>query len=161
MSKCSAILVVSLLTASQYASAACNNEYDDRSVMLQDNDEFSLCLDIIEGINSFTDSILSVGGLIKDEPAANDYWSDWVLKNDADPLITQQVSQSYFGVGVWIPEELDEDNSLTTEQWLMSHGLQLSVGLGNKSPDTPRVRFDYRWHETHDGDVMMQVEVPF
>ncbi|WP_117235117.1 hypothetical protein [Vibrio maerlii] len=160
MIKRTALITLSMLAMSQQVNAACELSFD-RSVMLQDEAESSLCLDIVDGLTSFTDNLLSVGGLLDEDVEQDNYWSDWVLSNNEDPFITQQVSQSYFGLGVWIPEELDQDKNLTTEEWLLSHGLQLSVGLGDKNSDTPRVRLDYRWHETHDGDLMMQVEVPF
>jgi hypothetical protein len=65
-------------------------------------------------------------------------------------------------VGVWVPNELKDDLAeMDTEQWLMSHGLQLSLGFGDKTSGKPRMRFDYRWHDRYDGDMMVQVELPF
>ncbi|WP_325205958.1 hypothetical protein [Vibrio sp. 03_296] len=61
-----------------------------------------------------------------------------------------------------MPEEYENQvASMTTEEWLRSHGLMFSIGLGDKKSGEPRMRFDYRWHETSEADVMMQIEVPF
>jgi len=91
------------------------------------------------------------------------YWSDWLISNETNPLIsTNSASSKHFGVGVWVPNELEEQlTDMDTENWIRSHGLQLSLGFGDMDAGTPRMRLDYRWHEQYDGDFMMQVEVPF
>ncbi|OAJ95101.1 MULTISPECIES: hypothetical protein [Vibrio] len=91
------------------------------------------------------------------------YWSDWLISNDTTPLIsTNSASSKHFGVGVWVPNELEEHLAdMSAENWIKSHGLQLSLGFGDLDAGTPRMRLDYRWHEQYDGDFMMQVEVPF
>jgi len=90
------------------------------------------------------------------------YWSDWVFKSKNSPLLTQQVSDSYFGIGVWMPDEIErERNDLSTEEYLMSHGVQFSVGIGDKKPGEPRMRLDYLWHSETSDSWSMQIEVPF
>ncbi|WP_417801488.1 hypothetical protein [Vibrio europaeus] len=90
------------------------------------------------------------------------YWSDWLLGNETNPLISNNASSNYFGVGVWVPNELEDQlKEMNTENWIRSHGVQLSLGFGDMDAGTPRMRLDYRWHEQYDGDFMMQVEVPF
>ncbi|CAM2820674.1 hypothetical protein VITU102760_04455 [Vibrio tubiashii] len=90
------------------------------------------------------------------------YWSDWLLGNETNPLISNSASSNYFGVGVWVPNELEDQlKEMNTENWIRSHGVQLSLGFGDMDAGTPRMRLDYRWHEQYDGDFMMQVEVPF
>ncbi|WP_420340932.1 hypothetical protein [Vibrio mexicanus] len=90
------------------------------------------------------------------------YWESWAFRLDSDPLLSQSLSSNHFGVGVWMPSDLlEESKTMSTEDWIRSHGLQFSVGFGDRKPGEPRMRFDYRWHEKYEGDVMMQIEVPF
>ena len=90
------------------------------------------------------------------------YWSDWVLKTQSNPFLSQHYSSGYFGIGVWDPNELEEDEEeLSTQEWLMNHGLQFSVGFGEKKAGEPRLRFDYLWHDEKQDNLMMQIEVPF
>lgn len=94
----------------------------------------------------------------------SEYWKGWLASdtNDTNPFLTQHVDDSYLGLGVWMPNELAaRESQMTTEEWLMSHGLKLSVGFGQKRVGEPRVRLDYRWHEVYQADWFMQIEVPF
>ncbi|YCO01662.1 hypothetical protein ACB087_01825 [Vibrio sp. VNB-15] len=150
-----------LLVATQ-ASSACNY-LSDRSVVFADN-TMPICEDIFDSVG-----VLSVDTLdwYETEERARDvptesYWDEWAIKPDDTPLLTQSVENNYFGLGVWMPEELrDDESKMTTEEWLKSHGLMFSVGFGDKNDGEPRMRFDYRWHEYYDADWMMQIEVPF
>lgn len=95
---------------------------------------------------------------------SRDYWQGWLVndENDSNPFLTQQLEHSYLGLGVWVPSELvAQDRDMTTEDWLINHGVKFSVGFGERIPGAPRVRFDYRWHEVYQADWFMQVEVPF
>ncbi|MCG9578857.1 hypothetical protein L1D14_21845 [Vibrio tubiashii] len=99
---------------------------------------------------------------LAEKTAHSSYWSDWLLGNETNPLISNSASSNYFGVGVWVPNELEDQlKEMNTENWIRSHGVQLSLGFGDMDAGTPRMRLDYRWHEQYDGDFMMQVEVPF
>ncbi|CAH0536342.1 hypothetical protein [Vibrio marisflavi] len=107
------------------------------------------------------------------------YWSDWGLKYHSEPFISDQYSFGHLGFGIWDPNSSNGENLGTTyktttfngqnnidiasdpEAWVMNHGVQLSLGFGNKLAGQPRVRFDYLWHENSDDNVSMQVEFPF
>ncbi|GEM_PF-922694 len=120
-----------------------------------------VCFSILDSMGYASKQLLALG-LFEESPADSSYWADWFLKADSDPLFTHKLATSYIGFGVWIPSELlDEQSDMSTEEWLMSHGLQLSIGFGEKKAGEPRMRFDYRWHEDFDSVVMMQIEVPF
>lgn len=141
-----------------YSNALLVEEKDNSSVLLQTS---AVCFSMLDGMD-YASKQLSALGLFEAHPSDASYWSDWLLKADMDPLFTQKLATSYLGFGVWMPPELlDEQSKMSTEEWLMSHGLQLSIGFGEKKAGEPRMRFDYRWHEDYDGDVMMQIEVPF
>ncbi|MCL9780089.1 hypothetical protein M9194_01425 [Vibrio sp. S4M6] len=111
--------------------------------------------------------------------SSGNYWSDWGFKYSSEPFLSDNYSSSHFGLGIWTPNSQsnqswgtsfkntiypsDNTPDLTTdpEAWMMNHGLQLSLGFGNKQSGQPRVRFDYLWHENNDDNVRMQVELPF
>lgn len=149
-----------LLVATQ-ASFACNY-LSDRSVVFADN-IVPLCEDVMDSIGVLSTETLNWYQSEKtyDEPPEN-YWDEWAIKQEDTPFLTQNLENNYFGLGVWMPEELkNEENKMSTEEWLRSHGLMFSIGLGEKNGDQPRMRFDYRWHDYYDADWMMQIEVPF
>lgn len=90
------------------------------------------------------------------------YWQEWALKTEDAPLFTQQILQSFIGLGIWLPEEAKaKQKEMSTEEWLFSHGLQVSVAIGDRHDDEARFRLDYRWSEAYQADVMFQVELPF
>lgn len=105
-------------------------------------------------------STLSLSTQDKVEPAS--YWSNWLNGEEGNPLISNSASSNHFGVGVWVPEDLEEQlRDMDAKHWVQSHGLQLSLGFGDVESGMPRMRFDYRWHKQYDGDFLMQLEVPF
>ncbi|MEZ8546483.1 hypothetical protein AB6D12_03210 [Vibrio cyclitrophicus] len=132
------------------------------SIMLTSGDENS-CLNFSTSIESFGQRMLEISGFSGgDSESKPDYWSDWVIQSKGSPLLTQSLESNYVGLGMWFPEDLeDEQYDMSTEEWLMNHGLQLSIGFGEKVEGQPRMRFDYRWHDSRDADLMMQVELPF
>ncbi|WP_295891863.1 hypothetical protein [uncultured Vibrio sp.] len=155
-----------LLVFTSFGVNACdlfesNPSYRVDSVVLSNNT--GVCFSVDETLNYAQKQWLALSNVLDDEPTTiGSYWDDWVLNSASDPFVTQNISSNYFGLGVWMPQHLeDELGEMSTEEWLMSHGVQLSVGFGDKKSGQPRMRFDYRWHEKYDGDVMMQVEVPF
>ncbi len=131
------------------------------SVLLRE--EAGLCISWADGIQYTAEQIESLSRLLSEPKAdSSEYWSSWALNEEASPLLSQSFASNYVGVGVWVPNELKDDLAeMDTEQWLMSHGLQLSLGFGDKTSGKPRMRFDYRWHDRYDGDMMVQVELPF
>lgn len=154
------VLPASLLIAafSMPASASCDL-FSEESIMLSKKD----CLDLSDGLESFGHNVITIGGLLEEEkPDSSEYWSEWALQTKDAPLITQSIKNNYIGLGAWFPEDLEENQrKMTTEEWLLNHGLQLSIGFGDKKDGEPRMRFDYRWHENQQPDVMMQIELPF
>ena len=91
----------------------------------------------------------------------DDYWGEWAFNTENNPIVSGRLEKKVVGVGLWLPEELSEtEDEMPYDEWLKSHGLQVSFAVGDKGKE-PRVRFDYRWHEVHDGNLMFQVELPF
>lgn len=151
------VMFPTLLFACEMYSTDTPNE----SVMFHSPD--SLCFSLIAGIDYNVEKGEAHYDLSRQESESDpDYWSDWVLKTETNPLITQSLSTSHFGIGIWVPHELETQlDYMETEAWILSHGLQFSLGIGERNSGQPRMRLDYRWHETYDGDVMMQIELPF
>lgn len=91
-----------------------------------------------------------------------DYWSEWILNSESEPIFTSKLDKNHFGFGVWTPEEYaDRFDDLSYYEQLKAQGFLLSLGLGEQDGDEPRMRIDYRWHNKAEGDVYLQVEVPF
>ncbi|MDN3680618.1 hypothetical protein QWZ04_09840 [Vibrio tapetis subsp. quintayensis] len=91
-----------------------------------------------------------------------DYWSEWILNSESEPLFTSKLDKNHFGFGVWTPKEYaDRFDDLSYYDQLKAQGFLLSLGLGEPNGDEPRMRIDYRWHNKVEGDVYLQVEVPF
>ena len=104
-----------------------------------------LCENLVESVDHLVDSFL-VATHIKQEKESTDldYWSDWMLKNVDDPILTQHVSEGYFGLGFYRPEEMTlHDDELSYEEMIKTYGVLLSVGIGKKRKNEPRVRLDY------------------
>lgn len=122
-----------------------------------------VCFSFTDGISYTAQSIDTISHyVLEDSTDYSSYWSDWLLDNDASPIFSKSLASNYIGLGVWVPSELeDELASMDTEEWIRSHGLQLSLGFGDMNTGQPRMRVDYRWHDQREGDVMMQVELPF
>lgn len=162
MTKMSFVLVFGLLSTS---ALACENQYYGVTNDVTPPESYSSFLDCTKKtpqIGHSDNAEYNYETLSQpDSRNYGDYWSDWVLKTDSNPFVSQSFSDSYFGIGVWSPTELDEDDEISTQEWLMNHGLQFSVGFGEKKLGEPRFRLDYMWHEDEKDNVMMQVELPF
>ncbi|MCW8336066.1 hypothetical protein, partial [Vibrio paucivorans] len=94
-----------------------------------------VCFSVEETLDFASKQWVNLSSLLDedDTPPTSSYWDDWVLKSKSDPILTQSVSSNYFGIGVWRPTELKKyERDMSTEEWLLSHGLQLSVGFGEK-----------------------------
>ncbi|PMN94851.1 hypothetical protein [Enterovibrio norvegicus] len=91
-------------------------------------------------------------------------WDGWRYGLDAPNYLTAEAGNSYYGFGVWKPEELQEyslgSDGVTTQDWLMDHGLNFSFGTDSVDGGA-RYRFDVRWHEQTDTEIMLQLQVPF
>nr|WP_075202609.1 hypothetical protein [Vibrio mexicanus] len=122
---------------------------------------YGVCISMLDSYNYASETVISIQEKEKSFETES-YWESWAFRLDSDPLLSQSLSSNHFGVGVWMPSDLlEESKTMSTEDWIRSHGLQFSVGFGDRKPGEPRMRFDYRWHEKYEGDVMMQIEVPF
>jgi len=160
MSKSGLIWGTLLLSSVSNACEMYGSSSSSQSVMLG---QPGVCFSILDGIGYTAKSIDSISSYMAEESTDySTYWSEWLLQNDSNPILTKSLSSNYIGLGVWVPSELEDQlSSMDTEEWIKSHGLQLSLGFGDMNTGEPRMRFDYRWHEERNGDVMMQVEVPF
>ncbi|WGV98423.1 hypothetical protein QF117_00190 [Vibrio sp. YMD68] len=164
-------VILLLLVIAPFGVSACDlfessTNYRVDSVVLSNSSSGinnGVCFSVDDTLNYAQKQWIALSDTFDDEPTViGSYWDDWVMNSASDPFVTQNVSSNYFGLGVWMPSVLEDQlSSMSTEEWLMSHGLQLSVGFGDKKSGEPRMRFDYRWHEKYSGDVMMQFEVPF
>ncbi|MGP8306025.1 hypothetical protein [Vibrio sp. YIC-376] len=149
-----------LLVLSQ-ASEACNY-FSDRSVVFADN-TMPVCEEMFDSFGVLSTDTLNwhISEVVLDGPTEN-YWEEWAFKPHDTPILTQNLEKNYFGLGIWMPDELvKEESEMTTEEWIRNHGLMFSIGFGDKGDGQPRMRLDYRWHEYYDADWMMQIEVPF
>ncbi|WP_261875235.1 hypothetical protein [Vibrio rarus] len=143
------------------SSEACVVDRDpSRSIVLIES-TLELCEEFIETVDELVDDLL-VSTHLKEQSTTVGYWSEWMLQNVDEPLLTQRVDEGFFGLGIYRPYEMtDNDPDLSYEDWIKTHGLQLSVGIGEKKKNEPRVRLDYQWHERHEDVIHVQVEVPF
>ena len=156
MVKKSAVLIFSLL--SSFANAC--NEYDSGIETSKNAQMIHLAKETCVPLSD--ESLYPISHSPAEEKP--DYWADWVLRTDANPVLTQSVADNYFGIGWWSPSKNEgerQDTELTTEEWLMNHGLMFSVGFGDKKIGQPRLRLDYLWHDEYQDNLMMQIEVPF
>ncbi|MGR5251767.1 hypothetical protein ACPV5S_06125 [Vibrio astriarenae] len=121
------------------------------------------CYSVQESLNFVSDTFanLMVSESTNQFDFDTEYWDQWLIKSQSDPFLTQRLANNYFGLGVWMPSKLEDDvDQMSYDEWLLSHGLQFSFGVGDKKAGEPRLRFDYRWHEKHQGDFFMQFEIP-
>jgi len=144
---------------------ACNSFIDDEAhnpfETVQLSDSRVWCISLINGIDYASQQLFELD-FVKDNENVSEYWEQWGLQSEDEPLFTHKIAHSYIGVGVWMPTELlKEQSEMSTEDWLKSHGLLLSLGFGNKQTGEPRMRMDYRWHDDYQVDLMMHIEVPF
>jgi len=152
------LMSASALSCEMYQAPDDQNE----SVLFHSNS--GVCYSLLNGIEYSADKYQARYYFFDQEENDDSagYWSDWVLQSDTNPIFTQSLATSYVGLGVWVPSELEDRLTyLHPEEWLLSHGLQLSLGFGKKNIGEPRMRLDYRWHDKYEGDFMMQVELPF
>ncbi len=123
-----------------------------------------VCFSLVDGLDYNPNKAQKADALLDEgeDTSSKGYWSDWILNTESNPVITQTLASSYFGIGVWMPSDLESNFDFDhAEDWIRNHGLQFSLGFGDRRPGEPRMRIDYRWHEIYDGDVMMQIELPF
>ncbi|MBL4829967.1 MAG: hypothetical protein JKY55_08810 [Aliivibrio sp.] len=91
------------------------------------------------------------------------YWEQWAIKQQDNPIISRRFEDSVLGFGVWRPEEQNLNQASSEEtysEWIMGHGLQLSVGIGSQERNEPRFRIDYQWHDKLNDSVSFQIEIP-
>lgn len=142
---------------------ACNLDRDPTKSLVVADKSLNLCDELVNTVDELVDRFVAATRVRDAEQAGtSDYWSDWILKNVDDPLLTQRIEDGFLGFGVFRPYEMTlNDDELSYEEWIKTHGIQLSLGIGDKNGDEPRVRLDYQWHDRHEDLVHVQVEVPF
>ncbi len=154
-----------LLLVSNLANACESFVYKEAShkpfETLELSDSRVLCISFMHGVEYASKKLFELN-VFKENENVSEYWEKWGFEQKDEPFFTHKIAQSYIGVGVWMPPELlKEQSDMSTEDWLKSHGLLLSLGFGSKKKGEPRMRMDYRWHEDYQVDLMMHIEVPF
>ncbi|MCW8329383.1 hypothetical protein MD588_11245 [Photobacterium sp. SDRW27] len=92
-----------------------------------------------------------------------EFWDNWAGFSDS-PVLSSKSDSAFYGLGVWLPDKYDDFDILTLEdaqEWIRSHGVQMSFGVGGGDGNSPRLRFDYRWHDDNLDNIFLQVEIPF
>lgn len=155
-----ALLCSTFVAGSAYA---CSDDRDPTQPVIFLSSTLDLCAELVHSVDELVNDLLYATKLKQKTADTHlDYWSEWVLKNVDDPMFTQKVDQSYFGVGVYRPYDLTlNDSELSYEELLKTYGVQLSLGIGAKNKNEPRVRLDYQWHLQHEDVMHVQIEVPF
>ncbi|WP_039859885.1 hypothetical protein [Photobacterium sp. SKA34] len=93
------------------------------------------------------------------------FWLHWDDKFADSPVLMNHNSSTFYGLGFWMPTNYDEEeftSAAEAEDWILNHGLQMSLGFGDITGHKPRVRFDYRWHNNNhvEDGISMQVHIP-
>ncbi|USD68076.1 hypothetical protein [Vibrio sp. SCSIO 43136] len=154
-------LVLSLLWMAK--ALACNPFEQPSSVVLLEKAEQSFCHKVVEELDNLKEGLFSISSSVAKNSLNNDYWKQWSINESSDPLLTQQLdSKNYFGLGVWMPSQFDEEiEGMSYQEYLQAHGVQFSLGLGEQNGNEPRMRIDYQWHKDFDPNFSVQLEVPF
>lgn len=153
-------------------------EFIPNKVIKVDNDFFqfdqSLChapnefsiLPFLYRKNNLLDRVQQFNDWKQDQSYnTNQFWSKWNDDFADHPIFTEYNDSMYYGLGFWLPrkynnEEVDDIDD--AEQWVLNHGVQMSLGFGSPNNDGPQVRLDYRWHTKNsvDDGISLQVHVP-
>jgi hypothetical protein len=155
----STVLTLAILGA---APAHACWESDARPVVLVD-EAFTLCEDIATSIDALVTKLLDTnnqnGSPIN--PLSSDYWDEWAMTTTHEtPILTQNIQGNAIGLGFWLPQELADQDDLDYMEWIENQGVLLSIGLGDKSSNEPRMRFDYQWHDKFEDTFHVQLEFP-
>ena len=162
MSKVQLMTLLAVFSGSAGACEMYQPDLSNESVLFHSSN--GICFSLLEGIEYTATKVDELYDFVSQADSAQetDYWSNWVLQSETNPILTQSLASNYIGLGIWVPSELEGRlQHMDAEEWILSHGVQLSLGFGTKASGEPRMRLDYRWHDRYDGDVMMQVELPF
>lgn len=96
-----------------------------------------------------------------EQDTSGTFWDDWAKDLDS-PVLSSNSDSSFYGLGVWLPKRYSTLDIDDTMELIKKYGLQMSFGFGGEDNDSPRVRFDYRWHDENElDDIFIQVEFPF
>lgn len=95
----------------------------------------------------------------------SEFWHHWSDDFADQPVFTEYNDSMYYGLGFWLPRKYDNENVediVDAEQWVLNHGVQMSLGFGDPNNNSPRIRLDYRWHtkSSVDDGISVQVHVP-
>jgi hypothetical protein len=96
----------------------------------------------------------------------NEFWNKWSDDFADHPIFTEYNDSMYYGLGFWLPRKYDHEeieDMVDAEQWVLNHGIQMSVGFGDPNSNSTHIRLDYRWHtkSSIDDGISLQVHVPF
>ncbi|WP_146147117.1 hypothetical protein [Photobacterium kishitanii] len=96
----------------------------------------------------------------------SEFWNKWNGDFADHPIFTEYNDSMYYGLGFWLPKKYDHEeveDIVDAEQWVLNHGVQMSVGFGDPGSDSTHVRLDYRWHtkSSVDDGISLQIHVPF
>ncbi|MGR5094060.1 hypothetical protein ACPV5O_15465 [Vibrio maritimus] len=157
-------IALAVAVSSPIAYALCESD-SNKSVVLKTTEDESFCSLITKPFSYIGNQVITLGGLIEPEKPTNSlqdsYWDQWLLTQESEPVLTGNYENNFVGIGLWAPEEIARrKDEMSMQEWLMAQGLHIGVGFGEKGKE-PRLRLDYRWHQDYQGDMMMQVEVPF
>lgn len=95
----------------------------------------------------------------------NEFWNKWNDEFADHPIFTEYNDSMYYGVGFWLPKKYSHEeveDMVGAEQWVLNHGVQMSLGFGDPNSNSTHVRLDYRWHtkSSVDDGISLQVHVP-
>ena len=146
------------------SASAFSCEFIPAKISPSKNDFFhydrSLCAPVGEQVQRFQDWKQDHGY------NTNEFWNKWSDDFADHPIFTEYNDSMYYGVGFWLPKKYDHEeieDMVDAEQWVLNHGVQMSVGFGNPSSNSTHIRLDYRWHtkSSVDDGISLQVHVPF
>ncbi len=151
-------LAVTLLSAS--STFACW-EGEQESVVLVEK-AFSLCEDITNSVDHLVSQLVdATNSITAPNPLSTQYWDEWAMNaSQHDPFLTQDIQGNAIGLGLWLPQELADDEEMSYMDYIENQGVLLSLGLGAKSSNEPRMRIDYKWHDEYEDTVHVQLEFP-
>ena len=116
-----------------------------------------------ESLNDLEQSQQSSLAWEHDQENDDGFWKNWTGLSDS-PVLSSKSESTFYGLGLWQPDKYDALDIMSFEdaqEWIKSHGLQMSFGVSSGGGTSPRVRLDYRWHDENLDTVFLQVEIPF
>ncbi|KKD61562.1 hypothetical protein RN22_04840 [Grimontia sp. AD028] len=118
-------------------------------------------VDVVESINFSQSQNRSVIEWQVEDQVIPTIWDSWKHDWDIPHFLSTQTGASYYGFGVWKPEEYQKQSftEIGMEDWILNHGLNFSFTTESNNSDT-RYRLDMRWHEDTNTEFLLQMQVP-